>query len=98
MDNKPYVTRIVLQQYSVSSSYSESEAAAASNLSIGTIRYLCTAGLIKGKGPGKERRYSEEDVARLRRIRRLQQDLGVNMAGVEIILHLLELLDATYRN
>jgi MerR family transcriptional regulator/heat shock protein HspR len=39
-------------------------------------------------------RYSEEEIRQLRRIRRLQDDLGVNLAGVEVILHLLKLLDA----
>ena len=39
-------------------------------------------------------RYSGEEVIRLRRIRRLQHDLGVNLAGVEVILHLLEHLEA----
>lgn len=30
----------------------------------------------------------------LRRIRRLQESLGVNLAGVEVILHLLKHLEA----
>lgn len=33
-------------------------------------------------------RYSESDIARVLRIRRLVNDLGVNLAGVEAILHL----------
>lgn len=32
--------------------------------------------------------YSEQDVSHLARIRRLQQDLGLNMAGVEVVLHM----------
>ncbi len=34
------------------------------------------------------RLYSESDIARVRRIRRLTDDLGVNLAGVAAILHL----------
>jgi MerR family transcriptional regulator/heat shock protein HspR len=32
--------------------------------------------------------YSERDVARLRRAKTLIDDLGVNLAGVEVILHM----------
>ena len=88
-----YVTQIVLQQYRSFSSYSERETAAASHLSIGAIRHLRALGLIEGVETGGGLRYSEEEVIRLRRVRRLQRDLGVNLAGVEVILHLLKLLD-----
>ena len=37
--------------------------------------------------------YSSRDVERVRRIRRLTQDLGVNLAGVEVILNLTEKLE-----
>jgi len=51
-------------------------------------------GLIEGQETGGELRYSEEEVIQLRRIRRLQHDLGVNLAGVEVILRLLKRLEA----
>jgi MerR family transcriptional regulator/heat shock protein HspR len=35
-------------------------------------------------------RYTEEDLWRLRRIRRLQRDLGLDLAGVEVVVHLLD--------
>ena len=38
----------------------------------------------------KNRMYSEADIERLRQIQRLTQDMGVNLAGVEVILDLLE--------
>jgi MerR family transcriptional regulator/heat shock protein HspR len=41
----------------------------------------------------KNRLYSEKDVERLRQIRRFTQDMGVNLAGVEVILKLLEQMD-----
>src|SRR5947209_20621545 len=87
------VTHIVLQQYRSSSSYSERETAAASHLSIGAIRHLRALDLIGGEETDGELRYSEEEVTQLRRIRRLQRDLGVNLAGVEVILRLLKRLE-----
>jgi MerR family transcriptional regulator/heat shock protein HspR len=91
--DEQYVTHIVLQQYRSYSSYSEQETAAASHLGISAIRHIRALGLIEGKEAGGELRYSEEEVTQLRQIRRLQHDLGVNLAGVEVILRLLKRLD-----
>ncbi len=38
----------------------------------------------------KNRMYSEADVEKLKQIQRLTQDMGVNLAGVDIILGLLD--------
>lgn len=95
-ENEENVTHIVFQKYSTSLSYSERETAEASHLGIGAIRYLHTLGLIEGKKTNGGLRYSEEEVIQLRRIRRLQHDLGVNLAGVEVILHLLKRLEAIH--
>lgn len=38
----------------------------------------------------KNRMYSEADIERLKQIQHLTQDMGVNLAGVEVILGLLE--------
>ena len=95
--NEQYVTHIVLKQYRSASSYSERETAAASHLAIGTIRHLRAVGLIEGEETGGELRYSEQEVTQLRRIRRLQRDLGVNLAGVEVILQLLKRLEAVHQ-
>src|SRR6266481_150395 len=86
-------TRIVFQQYRSSLSYNERETATLSHLGIGAIRHLRALGLIEGQETGGELRYSEEEVIQLRRIRRLQHDLGVNLAGVEVIIHLLKRLE-----
>src|ERR1700730_7993360 len=91
--DKQYATRIVYRQYRSSSTYSERETAAASHLGMGAIRHLRALGLIEGQETDGEVRYSEEEVIQLRRIRRLQRDLGVNLAGVEVILSLLKRLD-----
>lgn len=77
--------------------YSERETAVASHLSIGTIRHLHALGLIEGEETDGKRLYREEEVMQLRRIRRLRYDLGVNLAGIEVILHLLKRLEAAHQ-
>ena len=91
--DEQHMTHIVIQQYLPSLSFSERETAQASHLRIKAIRHLRALGLIEGIETSGELRYSEEEVRQLRRIRRLQHDLGVNLAGVEVILHLLKLLE-----
>lgn len=54
-----------------------------------TLRLYERKGLIRpGRTSGKTRRYSERDIEYLREIRRLTQELGVNLAGVEEIMKL----------
>ncbi|AEB11997.1 heat shock protein transcriptional repressor HspR, fused homodimer type [Marinithermus hydrothermalis] len=59
-----------------------------------TLRLYERKGLIKPRrSAGKTRLYSERDIERLREIRRLTQELGVNLAGVEEIMRLREELE-----
>ena len=58
-----------------------------------TIRLYEKLGLVTPQRKSKNRLYSEADVERLRQIRRLTQDMGVNLAGVEVILDLLDRLE-----
>lgn len=52
-----------------------------------TLRLYERQGLIRpSRTVGRTRMYSAEDVEDIRRILRLTRDLGVNLAGVEIIL------------
>lgn len=52
-----------------------------------TLRLYERKGLVKpSRTVGRTRMYSEEDVDDVRRILRLTRDLGVNLAGVEIVL------------
>lgn len=61
-----------------------------------TLRLYERKGLIRpGRSSGKTRLYSERDIEHLREIRRLTQELGVNLAGVEEIMRLRHKLDAT---
>ena len=60
-----------------------------------TLRLYERKGLIKPKrSSGKTRLYSERDIEKLREIRRLTQELGVNLAGVEEIMRLRAELEA----
>lgn len=58
-----------------------------------TIRLYERLGLVTPQRRNKNRLYSEADVDRLRQIRRLTQELGVNLAGVEVILDLLNRME-----
>lgn len=59
-----------------------------------TLRQYERLGLIAPSRAGaKNRLYSELDIQRVRRIQRLTQEMGVNLAGVELILRLLEQMD-----
>ncbi len=58
-----------------------------------TLRYYERAGLIEpSRTRGKIRLYSQRDIERLQLIQRLVNDLGVNLAGVEVIMNLTERL------
>jgi len=54
-----------------------------------TLRYYERAGMVEpSRSAGNRRLYSTEDIDRLRRIKTLIDDLGVNLAGVEVILRM----------
>ncbi len=54
-----------------------------------TLRYYERVGIIKpARSRGNIRLYSERDLALLRRVRTLVEDLGVNLAGIEVILRM----------
>jgi MerR family transcriptional regulator/heat shock protein HspR len=56
-----------------------------------TLRMYEREGLLEPRRSRQNRRlYSDDDLERIRQIRRLTQDLGVNIAGVDIILDLLD--------
>ena len=60
-----------------------------------TLRQYEREGLIEpGRTDGKMRLYSQRDIDKIKTILRLTRDLGVNLAGVDIVLRLKERLDA----
>jgi MerR family transcriptional regulator/heat shock protein HspR len=56
-----------------------------------TLRYYERLGLVQPeRSSGNIRLYSEEDIDRLRHIKTLMSDCGVNLAGVEVALTLMQ--------
>ena len=56
-----------------------------------TLRQYERLGLVEPKRTvGNIRMYSRADIARMRQVQRLVNDLGVNLAGVEVILRMNE--------
>ncbi len=63
-----------------------------------TLRLYEREGLLKpSRTEGNTRLYSQEDLERLETILSLTRDLGVNLAGVEIILNMREKMDRMQR-
>lgn len=77
--------------------YIISVAAARADVHEQTLRHYERLGLIsparKGTSPHSPRLYSDRDIERVMQIRRLMRDLGVNLAGVEAILHMKDLIE-----
>ncbi len=54
-----------------------------------TLRYYEKIGIIEpSRSKGSIRLYSDRDIAHLRRVKTLMDDLGINLAGVEVILRM----------
>src|SRR5271163_4002469 len=63
-----------------------------------TLRLYEREGLLKpSRSEGNTRLYTEDDVERLEVILKLTRDLGVNLAGVEIILNMREKMSEMQR-
>jgi len=77
--------------------YIISIAAAKADVHEQTLRHYERIGLIsperKGSSPHSPRLYSDRDIERVMHIRSLMRDLGVNLAGVEAILHMKDRMD-----
>jgi MerR family transcriptional regulator/heat shock protein HspR len=60
-----------------------------------TLRYYERAGIIEpSRSRGRIRLYSRADIERIRQVQRLIDELGVNLAGAEIILNMGERIRA----
>jgi MerR family transcriptional regulator/heat shock protein HspR len=58
-----------------------------------TLRYYEKIGIIEpSRSRGNIRLYSDKDIAYLKQLKTLMSDLGINLAGVEVILRLSERL------
>jgi|LSQX01.3.fsa_nt_gb MerR family transcriptional regulator/heat shock protein HspR len=58
-----------------------------------SIRLYERLGLIRPRYISRRRFFSERDIERLRQIRRLTQEMGVNLAGVEVVFGLLDKIE-----
>ena len=64
-----------------------------------TLRYYEKIGIIEpSRSKGNIRLYSERDMAQLRRVKTLIDDLGINLAGVEVILHMAQQINKLQRH
>jgi len=58
-----------------------------------TLRYYERVGIIEPpRSRGNIRLYSDRDIALLRKVRSLMNELGVNLAGIQVILRMSEQL------
>ena len=56
-----------------------------------TLRYYERVGVIEpSRSRGNIRLYSERDIAYLKRVKTLMDDMGVNLAGVEVIMRMVQ--------
>ena len=63
-----------------------------------TLRYYEKIGIIEpSRSRGNIRLYSESDIEYLRQLKRLMDELGVNMAGVEIIMRMTDRISQMQR-
>jgi MerR family transcriptional regulator/heat shock protein HspR len=59
-----------------------------------TLRHYERVGLVvPARSPGNVRLYSPHDIQRLRKICRLTDELGINLAGVDVILRLTDTVE-----
>ena len=69
--------------------YVISVAARLLGMHVQTLRYYERAGLLSpSRSRSNVRLYSEQDLQRVREVKRLMEDLGVNLAGAEVILRM----------
>ena len=63
-----------------------------------TLRYYERVGIIQpSRSHGRQRLYSQADIERLRRIKTFTEDLGVNLAGAEVALKLMQRIEELER-
>ena len=56
-----------------------------------TLRYYERVGIIApGRSEGKQRLYSDYDIALLKRVKAMVADMGINLPGVEVILRMMQ--------
>tara|TARA_B100001013_G_C24601667_1_gene439171 strand:+ start:275 stop:589 length:315 start_codon:yes stop_codon:yes gene_type:complete len=60
-----------------------------------TLRYYEREGLLEpARSRGNIRLYSQKDIEKLRNIKSLTDELGINLAGVQVVMRLMERINA----
>src|ERR687890_664793 len=77
--------------------YAISVVAARCGVRKGTLRRYEEWGLLEPVRAGRRRLYSEADIEHVQRVRRLVEDLGINLAGAAAVMHLREQVIALQR-
>jgi MerR family transcriptional regulator/heat shock protein HspR len=77
--------------------YAISVVAARCGVRKGTLRRYEEWGLLEPVRSGRRRLYSEADIEHVQRIRRLVDDLGINLAGAAAVMHLRQQVIALQR-
>jgi MerR family transcriptional regulator/heat shock protein HspR len=73
-------------------------AAEATHVPPARVRYFVRVGLVRpSRVEGRVPYFGEAELAQLRRIRRLRDDLGLNMAGIEVALRLRDEIESLRR-
>ena len=91
MDREDTQRRFRDEQHEDEPCYVISVAARMVGMHAQSLRHYERVGLVQpSRSRGRVRLYSQADVARLRHIQRLIQDLGLNLAGVEVIIRMNE--------
>ena len=82
----------------ITSHYVISVAARMASVHPQTLRHYERIGLINpSRTGGNIRLYSDEDIQRLLQIKRLIEELGVNLAGVEVIMNMTDRMERQQR-
>ena len=64
-----------------------------------TLRYYEKIGIMEpSRSKGNIRLYSDRDIAYLKRVKTLMDDMGVNLAGVEVILRMVQRMTELQRH
>ena len=78
-------------RYDTEPRYVISVAARMLDIQTHTLRYYERVGIIEpSRSRGNVRLYSDSDIALLRRVKALVDDMGINLPGVEVILRMIE--------
>lgn len=79
------------ERYDAEPRYVISVAARMLDMQTHTLRYYERVGIIEPRrSQGNVRLYSDQDIALLKRVKTLVDDMGINLPGVEVILRIMQ--------